>query len=219
MKASARYILPLIFLFLVGGCSIFRSQETGTLFTFEFEGQTYEIAGYTNPRGESANYLTHRDQENVLFRAIDHNRSGIIDQVVSGSIGVMEANRIYQAGIQIAMEKDLFKNIDRNRTYEMEYADYQLVVETYMKGEDEFHNRFVLFTLSWELVGIFWDDNSDGTIDRRESGEIELSTAQDYYSIALEKAEEDQRLIETDNEQIIIKKNIRNNRGVAGIYE
>lgn len=218
MKASARYILPLIVLFIVGGCSIFRSQEAGTLFTFEFEGETYEIAGYTNPRGESANYLTHRDQENVTFRAIDHNRSGIIDQVVSGSIGVMEANRIYQAGIQIAMEKDLFKNIDRNRSYEVEYGDYQLVIETYIKRDDEFHNRFILFTLSWELVGIFWDDNSDGTIDRSETSEIELSTAQEYYSIALEKAEEDERLTETDNEQIIIKKNSRINRGVAGVY-
>lgn len=218
MKASARYILPLIVLFIVGGCSIFRSQETGTLFTFEFEGETYEIAGYTNQRGESANYLTHRDQDNVVFRAIDHNRSGIIDQVVSGTIGLMEANRIYQAGIQIAMEKDLFKNIDRNRTYEMEYGDYQLMVETYLKRDDEFHNRFVLFTLNWELVGIFWDDNCDGIIDRSEMDGIELNTAQEYYLIALERAEEDERLIETDNEQIIIKKNTRNNRGVAGVY-
>jgi hypothetical protein len=168
--------------------------------------------------GESANYLTLRDQDNVVFRAIDHNRSGIIDQVVSGSIGVMEANRIYQAGIQIAMERDLFKNIDGNRSYEVEYGDYQLVIETYLKRDDEFHNRFVLFTLNWELVGIFWDDNSDGTIDRSETGEIELIEAQEYYTIALEKAQEDERLIETDNEQIIIRKNNRNYRGVAGVY-
>ena len=116
------------------------------------------------------------------------------------------------------MEKDLFKNIDGNRSYEVEYADYQLVIETYLKRDDEFHNRFVLFTLNWELVGIFWDDNSDGTIDRSETDEIELSEAQKYYTIALEKAQEDERLIETDNEQIIIRKNNRNYRGVAGVY-
>jgi hypothetical protein len=218
MKHPARYIFPLILIFFVSGCSLFRTQQEGTLFSFEFEGKTYEIAGYTNQMGESANYLTLRDQDNVVFRAIDHNRSGIIDQVVSGSIGVMEANRIYQAGIQIAMERDLFKNIDGNRSYEVEYGDYQLVIETYLKRDDEFHNRFVLFTLNWELVGIFWDDNSDGTIDRSETDEIELSEAQKYYTIALEKAQEDERLIETDNEQIIIRKNNRNYRGVAGVY-
>lgn len=175
----------------------------------------YEIAGYTNQMGESANYLIHRNGKNVVFRAIDHNRAGIIDQVMSGSIGVLEANEIYQAGIQIAMKEDLFKNIKRNRTYESKYGDYRLVVETYMKRNNEFHNRFLLFTLNWKLKGIYWDDDSDGLIDRSESGEVDLETAQNLYSIILDEAGEDDELIETENGQFIIGKELMGNSDIA----
>lgn len=175
----------------------------------------YEIAGYTNGMGESANYLIHRKGKNTVFRAIDHNRAGIIDQVMSGSIGVLEANEIYQAGIQIAMEEDLFKNIKRNRTYESKYGDYRLIVETYVKRNNEFHNRFLLFTLNWELKGIYWDDDSDGLIDRSESGEVNLETAQNLYSIILDEAGDDDLLIETENGQLIIGKELKRNRDIA----
>ena len=211
MKKSARYILPLILIIFLSGCSMFRSQEAGSLFLFEYQGKMYEIAGHTNEMGESANFLTHREGKKVMFRAIDHNRAGIIDQVLSGSIGVLDANKIYQAGIQIAMEEDLFKNIKRNRTYESRYGDYQLVVETYLKRNNEYHNRFLVFTLNWDLKGIYWDDDSDGLIDRSESGEVNLETARDLYSIILNEAGEDDQLIETENGQMIIGKDLNKN--------
>jgi len=82
MKHSAKLLASLILLFFVAGCSMFRTQQSGTLFSFNYEGKTYEIAGYTNSAGESANYLTYRENESVQFRAVDHNRSGIIDQIM-----------------------------------------------------------------------------------------------------------------------------------------
>jgi len=215
MKESVRYILPLILIIFVSGCSMFRYQQTGSLFLFEYQGKKYEIAGHTNEMGESANYLTHREGKKIVFRAIDHNRAGVIDQVMSGSIGVLEANEIYQAGIQSAMEEDLFKNIKRNRTYESKYGDYRLVVETYLKRNNEFHNRFLLFTLNWELKGIYWDEDSDGLIDRRASGEVDLETAQNLYSIILDEAEEEYQLIETENGQRIIGKELKKNSDIA----
>lgn len=175
----------------------------------------YEIAGHTNEMGESANFLTYREGKKVMFRAIDYNRAGIIDQILSGSIGVLDANKIYQAGIQIAMEEDLFKNIKRNRTYESKYGDYQLVVETYLKKNNEYHNRFLVFTLNWDLKGIYWDDNSDGIIDRNESGEVDLETAQNLYSRILDEAGEDNQLFETDNGQMIIGKELKRNSDIA----
>jgi len=217
MKHSAKLIFPLILLFFVAGCSMFRTQQSGTLFSFNYEGKTYEIAGYTNESGESVNYLTYRENESIVFRAVDHNRSGIIDQVVSGSISMMEANKIYQAGIQIAMEKDLFKNIQRDRTFEVAYDEYQLVVETYQKRKGEYHNRFLLFNLNWELIGSFWDDDSDGKVDRVESGDVELSFAQNLYSIALDLAGESGRLIETDGNLKIISENSKQNKKPAGV--
>src|SRR6056297_925677 len=215
MKESVRYILPLLLLIFVSGCSMFRYQQTGSLFLFEYQGKKYEIAGHTNERGESANYLVHREGKKIVFRAIDHNRAGVIDKVMSGSIGVLEANEIYQAGIKSAMEENLVKNIKRNRTYESKYGDYRLVVETYLKRNKEFHNRFLLFTLNWELKGIYWDENSDGLIDRRASGEVDLETAQNLYSIILDEAEEEDQLIETENGQRIIGKELKRNSDIA----
>jgi len=219
MKHSAKLLASLILLFFVAGCSMFRTQQSGTLFSFNYEGKTYEIAGYTNSAGESANYLTYRENESVQFRAVDHNRSGIIDQIMSGSISIMEANKIYQAGIRIAMEKDLFKNIQRDRTFEVAYNEYQLLVETYQKRKGEFHNRFILFDLNWELIGSFWDDDSDGELERVESGDVELDFAQNLYSIALQRAGESNRLHETDENQKIISKNSSRSRELAGVSQ
>ena len=117
------------------------------------------------------------------------------------------------------MEQDLFRNIDRNRTFESEYGDYRLLVETYQKRKGEFHNRFLLYDLNWELIGVYWDDDSDGTIDRSEAGNIEMESAQNFYTIALERAEESDRLIETDESQVIISKNSKRNNEIAGVSD
>lgn len=219
MKSSARLFSPILILIFLAGCSMFRPQPTGTLFSFDYEGKTYEIAGYVNQMGESANYLTLREGDKVVFRALDRNRSGIIDQVVSGSMSVMEANEIYQAGIQIAMERDLFKNIEKNRTFEYQYEEYQLMVESYQKREGEFHNRFVVFDINWNMQGIFWDDDSDGAIDRRETGDIELEMAQELYSMTIQEAQRKNRIAVRDDDQIIINKNMKGKGELAGVSE
>lgn len=219
MKRPVQLLLTFTLVFILASCSLFRSQQSGTLFPFEYEGKTYEIAGYISEVGKSANYLTYREQDNVIFRAVDHNRTGVIDQVVSGSISVTEANKIYQAGIQIAVERNMFKNIDRNRTFESKYGDYQLMVETYQKREGEFHNRFILFNLKWELIAVYWDDDSDGSVDRSESGDLDLDTAQNLYRIVLDKAKESRRLLETDDNQFIISKNTKRNKELIGVSQ
>jgi len=136
---------------------------------------------------------------------------------VSGSITVNEANEIYQAGIEIAMERDLFKNIEKERTFEYRYGKYQLIVETYQKRVDVYHNRFILFDLQWELMGVYWDDDSDGILDREDSGDLELDAAQNLYMIAIQQAAEKNRLQETEDGQILISKNKNRSRELAGI--
>ncbi|WP_340104227.1 hypothetical protein [Rhodohalobacter sp. 8-1] len=219
MKYSKKILYPLLILFFAAGCSLFRTQPAGTLFTFTYEGKTYEIAGYSNESGESLNYLTFRDNGDVVFRAVDRNQSGLIDQVIHGSISVLEANEIYRAGIQLALENDQFKRIDRNRIFEQEYGDYQLMVESYLKKEDQFHNRFVLFNLNWDLVGIYWDEDSDGTIDRKDAGDLDMELVQELYSIAISSADKQKRLEKTDNDQLIINANTKRQRELAGSYD
>lgn len=216
MKYSAKILYPFLILFFVAGCSLFRSQPAGSLFTFTYEGKTYEIAGHSNESGESVNYLTHRDAENVVFRAVDRNQSGLIDEIVYGSISLLEANEIYRAGIQLALENDQFKSLDRKRIFEQEYGDYQLMVESYLRKEDQFHNRFVLFNLNWDLVGIYWDDDSDGTIDRADAGGLDMELVQELYSIAINSADKQNRLEESDSDQVIINAQTQRKRDLSG---
>ena len=206
-------------LFLVAGCSLFRTQPTGTLFIFDYEGETYEIAGYGNQEGESANFLVYRDGKEIIFRAMDRNRTGVLDRVVSGSIPIEEANEIYRAGIQIAMLEGQFKSIDLERTYEIKLDDFRLVVESYPKLEGQFHNRFIIYSLDWSIIGIYWDEESDGEIDSVISGEMEMDKVQELYTVILQRAEKKGKLQQVNDNQFIIVKKALDKSVLAGVSE
>lgn len=219
MKSSAQILIILLSLFLVVGCSMFRTQPTGTLFVFDYEGETYEIAGYGTLEGESANFLVYRDGEDIIFRVMDRNRTGVLDRVVSGSVSIEEANRIYRAGIQIAMMEDQFKSIDLERTYEIKSDDYRLVVESYPKHEGLFQNRFIIYDLNWSIIGIYWDEESNGKIDSVISGEMDMEKVQELYTVILQRAEKKGKLQQSDDNKFIIVKKAFDKSVLAGVGE
>jgi hypothetical protein len=66
-------------------------------------------------------------------------------------------------------------------------------------------------------MGVYWDDDSDGILDREDSGDLELDAAQNLYMIAIQQAAEKNRLQETEDGQILISKNKNRSRELAGI--
>ena len=197
-------LISFAFLFLLIGCGLFRQQPVNTLYTFSLDSKTYQIAGFHNGDGESVNYLVEKEDDRVIFRAIDEYQNGVLDRVVSGSISLREANRIYQTGIRMAMESDQFREVERERTFETETDEHRLVIASFKTGENQFQNRFLIYDLNWDLLGIYWDSDSDGVIDRQEQGDIEPDRVQALYNIALQNAADRQRIEERDGNQTII---------------
>lgn len=195
----------------IAGCSLFKSQPTGTVFTFDYEGKTYQIVGYDEPDGESANFLVLREGDTVELRVIDRGQTGFLNEVLTGSIDIAEANRIYQAGINIAMEKELFREKERNRLFETEIDEHRTTVESYLSSDNSPRNRLSVYDLNWSLLGVYWDDGSNGIIDSVDFGDLDIENAQNLYKTALERAEKQGRLEDSDSETYIIsRKNTRN---------
>lgn len=220
MKYSARISITLFLLIFVAGCSLFRSQSAGSLFIFDYEGKTYEIAGYNNStEGESANFLIQRMGDDVILRVMDRNRTGVLDRVITGDISIQEANNIYQEGIRIAIHEDQFESLSRERTFNIRSDDYRLVVESYLKLEDQFQNRFIIYDLHWVLLGIYWDEESDGIIDRFDTGELAIDKVQELYTVALQEAQEEGKLQDSDDNQFIISQKSSDKSELAGFYD
>ncbi len=188
----------------MAGCALFSQRPGHSLFIFEFEDTHYEIAGFFNEDGESANFLILRDNETILFRAMDYNQTGVIDRVLSGPVSLEEANRIYMAGMEIAKEMNQFKEIERNRLFETVTDDYTLIVESIRSEGNQFQNRLLIYDHQWTLLGIYWDTNSDGAIDRTDRGELDPELVEELYSLALQRAADENRLKSDRDGRLII---------------
>jgi len=190
-----KYLISIVsLLFFLTSCALFRHQPEGTQFSFEFENETYQILGYTSDEGQSANFLVKRDGDRTIFRAIDRDQDGIIDQVITGSVGLPEANEIYREGIRQARELGQHKEVERFREFEHTYLEYRLLVQSYIPETDTYLNRFIIAGLNRDVISVAWDDDSDGVLNRIESGNIDLETAQSLYERTLDRAADNNRI-------------------------
>lgn len=206
MKYRIQNLFLFFLLLYIAGCASVRPQPANTLFSFEFENSTYEIFGVTSEEGESVNFLVYREDNNTIFRVIDYNQDGVLDRVINGSVDLAEANDIYQEGIRQAREQDLFREIEQAREYEISHNSYRLVVQSLIKDRQSYQNRFIIYNSDWIVLGIYWDDESDGILTRIEKGEIELSDAQTLYELILQRASEENRIEDSGDERFIITK-------------
>lgn len=219
IKLSSKISIAILSLVLLMGCSLFKSQPKGTIFTFDYEGKTYEIVGYNEQDGESANFLIHRQNDAAIFRAIDQNQTGVLNKVITGSISLEEANSIYHAGIEIAREEEQFREKERERLFETEIEEFRAIVESYLGNGKPPQNRVLIYDLNRRLLGIYWDDNSNGIVDRMEYGELEIEAAQTLYETALERAKTQEKLDNTEPGKFIISKISSDDKDVSPISE
>lgn len=195
-----KYLISIVsLLFFLTSCALFRHQADGTQFSFEFEEETYQILGYVSDEGQSANFLVKREGDRTIFRAVDRDQNGTIDQVITGSVGLEMANEIYREGIRLARELGKHKDVKRYREFTYAYQEYRLLIQSYAIGADSYINRFIIADRNWSVHAVTWDDDSDGQLTRVESGDIDLQTAQSLYERALDRAAENDR-IEPDKE-------------------
>ncbi|CAN5381913.1 hypothetical protein BH23BAC3_BH23BAC3_15150 [soil metagenome] len=220
MKYFIQYPFLFLFLLYIAGCASVRHQPAHTLFSFELDNSTYEIIGLNTEEGESVNFLIHRENVNTIFRVIDYNQDGTLDRIITGSIDLMDANTIYQEGIRQAMEQDRFREVEQFREYEITYNNYRMVIQSVSEGRTIYQNRFLIYDTDWILIGVFWDEDSNGELTRIDMGDIELNDAQLLYDEILQRASEDNRIDERFEERFIITKDepIKEIRGAVSYH-
>lgn len=201
------YILILFFSFLVMSCGTTKDYLPSSAYTFQYEGNNYQIVGYTSTSGEGLNYLISRDDEdNIIFRAVDSDRSGRLDSIETGEITLDDANQIYRAGIFMAMDQNKHDGQRTDREFVANIGDLNFAIETYPRPNGEYQNRFFIYDLDWNLLGTYWDSTSNGIIDEVEQGETSLNDAQLYYEKVLELAHNKERLQRIGDLYIIHKR-------------
>jgi len=204
MYKQFRYI-AFLFILIAAGCSTTKETAKSSMFSFQLDGESYQIIGYTSEWGESANILVQLEDESPIFRAIDYDRNGRIDVIVYGDKTIEEANFAYRSGIQIALKKNLVQQERSKGEFEYKTDDFIFVVETFWE-EDDYTNRFFIYYKNWNTAGLYRDIESNGILDRAEKGGIPLEEAQGYYEMVLEKAAEKNRLEEREDERFIIQR-------------
>lgn len=191
-------------------CGTSKEYIPSSAYTFQFEGNDYQIVGYTSPSGEGINYLVYRDNEdNIIFRALDSDRNGTLDSIESGEITLDEANQIYRAGIFMAMDQEKHDGQRTDREFVANIGDLNFAVETYPRPNEEYQNRFFIYDLEWDLLGTYWDNNSNGIIDEVEQGERSIKDAQVYYEKVLQLAHNKERLQSYNDLYIIHRRDYR----------
>lgn len=203
MYKQLHYIL-LLFIFSVAGCGTSKDTASGSIFSFELDGNSYQIIGYTASWGESANILLQLRDDQPVLRAIDYDRNGSLDVLVYGESTIEEANQVYRRGIALALRDRKLKQEKSPGEFELETDDFIFIVETFWEEENGYVNRFFIYYKNWNTAGMYRDNGSNGILDRAEKGGITLEEAQQHYEMVLEKAEEKSRLESRDDNRFII---------------
>ena len=198
------HIITLFFIFLMAGCGTTKDTPAGSIFSFQVDGNSYQIIGYTASWGESANILLQLQDDQPVLRAIDYDRNGSLDVLVYGERSIEEANLIYRQGIAQALRKSMIKQEKSPGEFELETDDFIFVVESFREEHNGYVNRFFIYYKNWNTAGMYRDNGSNGILDRAEKGGISLEEAQRHYEMVLEKAGEQNRLENRDDNKFII---------------
>ncbi len=154
-------------------------------FAFHYDGLEYRIESITPNYSEGYNILTRREGDQLVLKAIDKEQDGRLDEVVTGNLALEIAQAIYREGILEGERRGYIKT----RTFAREYRTFDTlndyILATYVLATGEVYNKFsvikkALVKSSWDVV---IDQESDGTIDKIETGRELLS----YYQTLYEK--------------------------------
>lgn len=196
-----------VFVFALG-CSGLKKTPRKSIFTFNYENQTYEIVSLNTASGEGTNILSLVGNGNAPLTAQDINQDGIIDVVLNGWTHIEEANKVYAAGIEAAQRAGNYQELQPSRTFEWKNELYTLVITTYYYSEAELNNLFTIRFHDTQPEAIFIDYNADGALDAAQKGETTLERAQNLYEATLLKGIDEGRITKTDLSYIVLKKPI-----------
>lgn len=185
------------------GCSTTETLTTRTLYSFEYEGDLYEIMGVFNKTGEGSNLLQKRENSKIVSRARDYDQDGSIDEIQIGDISLEEANRIYNHGLNIALEQGKVKPDVNRRIYKHTLEGHDYSIQTMGLYQDEFFNLFTKTDSLTNKETYYTDLHADGTLDQIEGNALQLERIQKKYEEILKLGVKTGHITKKNNQYIV----------------
>lgn len=208
-----------LLLFLLCSCSLLRSYDERT-FNFNYAGNDYEIVSKIQGDDVLENLLlTYNENGEIILEGVDEDSDGELDELRRGEISISEANRIYYAGIEQALESGNFDSKNELRLFEFTNPPYIYSIETV--GYDDFtsrrrmvygylkevavYNQFSIVQTEEETEIIVRDMDSDGILDTPIAPEnLNLSDFQAMYRDIIDKGLNSDRIVLTEQMYIVL---------------
>ena len=150
-------------------------------YSFEFEGKNYRIESVTPNYVEGYNIITRRDGDILLFRAIDKEQDGILDELTVGDMSLEQAQKIYQAGILEGEERGYIRKRTFAREYRTSIGGDRFILATYILILGDIYNKLFYYEIMRGVEVEILDLQADGIIDRVENGNKDLGIYQTIY--------------------------------------
>ncbi|MBN2029107.1 hypothetical protein JW824_02585 [bacterium] len=150
-------------------------------YSFEFEGKHYHIESVTPNYVEGYNIITRRDGDILLFRAVDKEQDGILDELTVGNMSLEQAQKIYQAGILEGEERGYIRKRTFAREYRTSIGGDRFILATYILALGDIYNKLFYYEIMRGVEVEILDLQADGIIDRVENGNKDLGVYQTIY--------------------------------------
>jgi hypothetical protein len=175
-------------------------------YAFLYQGKEYHIQSVTPTHSEGYNILSLREGETLVFKAIDKEQDGRLDEVMIGDMALEDAERIYSEGIA---EGERLGYI-RKRTFAREYRykdDFRnYILATYVLVSGEIYNKLIISDRSaFRSQAEVLDSDADGKLDDVIEGTETLGTYQKMYQYVLEKGSQVNRIQKTNGKWIVVQ--------------
>ncbi|MFQ6112923.1 MAG: hypothetical protein ACE5NG_02410 [bacterium] len=184
-----------------GSSATLRRNSTVGRISFDFNGRTYSIES-VNPKSKSQlgyNLLVRREGQTILFKAVDKEQDGLLDELVIGDVSLEKAQEIYLEGLVAAETHGSIKKRDFPRVYRTSDELNRYELRTYILKLGEVYNKLTITKadgLKEEIVVL--DLGADGTLDEIEKGQESLGHCQQLYSEVLDRGLKEKKVAKTD---------------------
>lgn len=201
----AKRIYFVVMALLIVGCSTNRGTNKVGRFEFDYKGDGYSILSTAETGDSGGNMLVKRDDSHITMRAADFDKDGNIDTVIVGPIDREQANKIYQAGIEIAQNQNKFKSFKHERMYITTDPGYfkSYAILTFMgSAQPETLNKFIIMDHRSQIQTTVIDEGADGILDMDDQ---EQDSYQKSYTRILQKGTREGKIKVSNNQYLVNK--------------
>lgn len=186
MKTYKILLSIVILAFLLGCATTNKSVSKSGKYLFAHMDKMYLIESFTPATETGNNFLVLKDGDKVVFKAIDKEQNGYIDEVLLGDISLEEARKIYSNGLAKAAKRGNIENHTPNRFYQFEDIMNDYYVSTYNYSSNNVYNRLTIIKKNSLQKSdnkiVILDLAADGSLNKVLRGECSVDEYQNIYN-------------------------------------